>query len=61
MTIRKGKGRTPLPPGIFIYPDSIRQPPALPDARSVLDMGLDLTEQECLFQNIRCVGLHFSE
>jgi hypothetical protein len=30
----------------LIYPDSIRPPPVLPDAESVLKMGLTLTEEE---------------
>jgi hypothetical protein len=30
----------------IIYPDSVRPPPTLPDAASVLKMGLSLTEQE---------------
>jgi hypothetical protein len=31
---------------VLIYPDTIRPPPILPDAASVLKMGLHLTEQE---------------
>jgi hypothetical protein len=30
----------------LIYPDSVRPPPVLPDAESVLEMGLTLTEDE---------------
>jgi hypothetical protein len=44
-TRKKAKAPTrQLPP--IIYPDSVRPPPALPDAASVLEMGLTLTEQE---------------
>ena len=37
------KKRTPL-----IYPDSVRPPPTLPDAESVLKLGLSLSEQELM-------------
>ena len=40
---RKPKGREPAP---LIYPDSIRPPPKLPDAESVIKMGFRLTAQE---------------
>lgn len=43
MASKGTKGRARLP---VIYPDSVRPPPALPDAASVLKMGLPLTEQE---------------
>jgi hypothetical protein len=40
---RRDKGRTRVP---MIYPDSLRPPPALPDAEAVLKMGLRLTKEE---------------
>ena len=44
MTTKKGKAHARHIP--LIYPDTVRPPPALPDAASVLKMGLRLTEQE---------------
>jgi hypothetical protein len=41
MTTKKGRARAPV-----IWPDSVRPPPVLPDAESVLKLGLKLTEQE---------------
>src|SRR5438270_1094115 len=35
-------------PQPVIYPDSVRPPPVLPDARSVADMGFSLTEDELM-------------
>ena len=32
----------------LIYPDSVRPPPTLPDAESVLKLGLRLSEQELM-------------
>jgi hypothetical protein len=40
------KGKAHLRRKPLIYPDSIRPPPVLPDAESVLKMGLTLTEDE---------------
>jgi hypothetical protein len=40
----KNPTRRSRPP--VIYPDSLRPPPVLPDAQSVRDMGLKLSEQE---------------
>jgi hypothetical protein len=35
-------------PKVVLYPDSLRPPPALPDAEAVLSMGLRLSEQETM-------------
>ena len=40
------KGKAHLRRKPLIYPDSLRPPPVLPDAESVLEMGLTLTEDE---------------
>jgi hypothetical protein len=42
--VKKGKAHVRHLP--LIYPDSVRPPPTLPDAASLLKMGLRLTEQE---------------
>jgi hypothetical protein len=39
---RKAKPQT----RVLLYPDSVRPPPTLPDAESVIKMGLKLSEQE---------------
>jgi hypothetical protein len=41
---KKGKAYTRHLP--VIYPDTVRPPPSLPDAASVIEMGFRLTEQE---------------
>ena len=51
------RGKAHLRRKPLIYPDSIRPPPVLPDAESVLEMGLKLTEDD-LTVNRMAMAIH---